>query len=226
MFEVIVCKDKIPIPYHHMELENTSSLMTVDPKVVAQIITCKYNDRVIPNVGLLIDLYDIVQATEVKTIPDVPVPYATVAFRYIVFNPPIGSVWIGHILSSNEEGIYVTLSFFKDIFIPYQFLPPGSFFSSSDNEWAWSSEGEDETSEPLLFISGMKVRFAVRRVIYHEKESEGPLMEVYGAMDTPGLGPTYWWRSDDMEESLPPMSSQSIEEEMQPITEPKAMESQ
>ena len=79
MFEVVLCKEQLPLPYHHMTYDSNGR-MTVKPQVLCDIITHQYNDRVKPNIGLFIDLYDIVKATECKSIPDINVAYVTVFF--------------------------------------------------------------------------------------------------------------------------------------------------
>ena len=193
-FEVIVCHDRIPVPYHLLTFAK-NGLMTVDPKVLGDIIVNRYNDHVIQNIGLLIELYDIVRALECKAIPDTSVAYAHVVFRYIVFRPKIGSVWNGNILGCNEDGIFVYLSFFKDIWVPWDNLPPGSYYQG--DKWFWSSQNNEEVDgnppEPLEFGIGESIRFRVCEIEYHQKESDGPLMLVIATMATPGLGPTSWW---------------------------------
>lgn len=190
MFEVVLCKEQLPLPYHHMTYDSNGR-MTVKPQVLCDIITHQYNDRVKPNIGLFIDLYDIVKATECKSIPDINVAYVTVFFRYIVFNPPIGSVWEGSISNSNEEGIEISFSFFKDIFVPFQNLPDGSEFDSEQELWVWYSQDDEQT--PFLFEQGECVRFRVCEVKYNQQNQ--PLMKVIGSMDskTSGLGPKSWW---------------------------------
>ena len=195
MFEIILCEDKIPIPYHHLITNSQTTEINVKPQILLDIITQKYNDRVFPKFGLLIDLYDIVKAYECKSIPDIPVAYARVCFRYIVFNPPIGSVWEGSIINCNEEGIQLTLSFFNEIWIPFPNLPSGSEFSSTDNVWVYfaSEENEDNDNDKLFFDIGDTVRFRVCEVIFNSEESNKPLMQVIGLMNTTGLGPKRWW---------------------------------
>ena len=166
MFEVVLCKEQLPLPYHHMNFDENGR-MNVNPQILCDIITHRYNDRIQPNIGLLIELYDIVKAYECKSIPDIPVAYVTVIFRYVVFNPPIGSVWEGLISKSTEEGISISLSFFKDIFVPYQNLPEGSEFDNSQEIWTWSSLDEESgESIPFTFDQGDTVRFRVCDVKY------------------------------------------------------------
>ena len=193
-FEVIVCQDRIPVPYHLLTPAK-NGLMTIKPQILADIIVNRYNDHIIQNIGLLIELFDIVRGLECKCIPDTPVAYAHVIFRYIVFRPKVGSVWNGTILACNEDGITICLSFFKDIWVPWDNLPIGSYYQF--NKWLWNCQENEESEEnnqtPLEFGVGESVRFRVCDVVYHQKESDGPLMLVIATMATAGLGPISWW---------------------------------
>jgi DNA-directed RNA polymerase III subunit RPC8 len=194
MFEVVFCRDQLPLPYHHLKL-GRDGLMTVEPRVLCDVITHRFNDRVQPNIGLLVDLYDIVRAYECKSLPDTPVAYVTVAFRYIVFNPPVGSVWEGLIAHSSPRGISISMSFFKDIFVPFVNLPDGSEFDDAQEVWTCTT-ADDDGGEPiaLVFAQGETVRFRVCEVKY-QLEKADEIMLVIGSMDsrTSGLGIKGWW---------------------------------
>jgi DNA-directed RNA polymerase III subunit RPC8 len=198
MFEVVLCRDQLPLPYHHLKFA-PNGLMTVDPSVLCDVITHRFNDRVQLNVGLLIDLYDIVRAYECKSLPDIPVAYVTVVFRYIVFNPPIGSVWEGLIAKSTARGISISMSFFKDIFVPYVNLPDGSEFDDGQEAWTWTATDEDGgDSPPVVFTQQEAVRFRVCEVKYQPEKTD-EIMLVIGSMDsrTSGLGVKHWWTTQD-----------------------------
>ena len=198
MFEVVLCEDKVPIPYHHLKPNHKTCEISINPQIVMDIITQRYNDCVHPGIGLFVDLFDIVRAYECKSLPDVSVGFTRVIFRYIVFNPPIGSVWEAKISSSNEDGIALTLSFFSDIWVPWPNLPHGSEFSATDNIWVYYSQ-EDSEADPdkLYFDHGDSVRFRVSEVKFSDDKT-GPLMQIIGSMSTTGLGPKRWW--EDAEE--------------------------
>lgn len=201
MFEVVVCKDQLPVPYHHLKF-GKDGLMTIKPTLLADIITFRFNDRVQPKVGLMMELYDIVKAYDCKSYPDVNVAYVTAVFRYIVFNPPIGSIWEGIISQSNANGISIALSFFKDIFIPESNLPDGSVFDEKEGVWAWSAGGDPDIDTPFVFAQGETVRFRVCEVRY--PETGNILMKVIGSMDdrTSGLGLKSWWADADDDEEF------------------------
>ena len=188
-FEVIVCEDKLPLPYHHLKLDKRTKEMKVDPQVICDLITFKYNDRILPNYGLLIDLFDIVGAYDCKSIPDCPVAYVRTVFRYIVFNPPIGSIWRASIASSNSDGIALQMSFFRNIWIPWENLPEGTEFMNG--KWCWFDQSDPDN--PYEFSDNQDVRFRVCEVKYSTNDKQGHIMTIIGSMATNGLGPTAWW---------------------------------
>jgi DNA-directed RNA polymerase subunit E'/Rpb7 len=200
MFEVVLCRDQLPLPYHRLKFGD-DGLMTIDPQILGDVITHRFNDRVQLNVGLLVELYDIVRAYECKSLPDISVAYVTVVFRYIVFNPPPGSCWQGIIASCTNTGIWVTLTFFKDIFIPAINLPDGSEFDDAQEVWKWSS-ADDQGGEPISFVFARTeiVRFRVCEVKF-QPENENQLMLIIASMDsrTSGLGPISWWATPEDE---------------------------
>jgi DNA-directed RNA polymerase III subunit RPC8 len=170
IFEIVVCRDQLPLPYHHLKI-GPEGFMTVEPCVLADLITHRFNDRVQLNVGLFVELYDIVRAYECKSLPDTPVAYVTAVFRYVVFNPAPGSVWEGMIARSSPAGVSVVLSFFKDVFVPYTPLPDGSEFDDGQELWTWSA-ADDDTGEQIqfAFAVGETVRFRVCEVRYQPEK--------------------------------------------------------
>lgn len=172
--------------------------MTVDPQILADVITHRFSDRVQPRIGLMLELFDIVKAEECKSLPDTLVAYVTTTFRYIVFNPPIGSIWEGIIAQSDENGVYINLSFFRDIFVPFGNLPEGVEFSETDETWMWSQEDEGGEAVVFAFEVGEEVRFRVCEVQF--PQSGEVLMKVVASMDsrTSGLGLKSWWVTPEL----------------------------
>jgi DNA-directed RNA polymerase III subunit RPC8 len=194
MFEVVLCRDQLPVPYHRLKFGD-DGLMTIDPQILGDVITHRFNDRVQLNVGLLVELYDIVRAYECKSLPDITVAYVTVVFRYVVFNPPPGSIWRGIIATCTSSGIWVALTFFKDTFVPAVNLPDGSEFDDAQEVWTWSS-ADDQGGDPVSFVFARdeSVRFRICEVKFQPEKGD-QLMLIVASMDsrTSGLGPINWW---------------------------------
>lgn len=53
-------------------------------------------------------------------------------FRFVVFRPFIDEVIEAKVLSSNAEGLIVSLIFFEDIFVPAHRLPQPSVFEQEE----------------------------------------------------------------------------------------------
>jgi DNA-directed RNA polymerase III subunit RPC8 len=119
----------------------------------------------------------------------------TVVFRYVVFNPPPGSIWQGLIATCTSRGIWIALTFFKDIFVPAVNLPDGSEFNDAQELWTWSSP-DDQGGESVSFVFARSetVRFRVCEVKFQPGKSDN-LMLIIASMDsrTSGLGPISWW---------------------------------
>ena len=49
-----------------------------------------------------------------------------VEFRMVVFRPFKGEVMMARISTSTPEGIHLQTDFFADIFVSYEYLPPGA----------------------------------------------------------------------------------------------------
>lgn len=52
--------------------------------------------------------------------------YSLVEFRMVVFRPFKGEVMMARISTSTPEGIHLQTDFFADIFVSYEYLPPGA----------------------------------------------------------------------------------------------------
>jgi DNA-directed RNA polymerase subunit E'/Rpb7 len=60
-------------------------------------------------------------------------------------------ILIGKIVSSNKDGISVSLGFFDDVFVPSYLLQAPSEFKPDTSLWVWKY-GEDEQSEFVMDI--------------------------------------------------------------------------
>ena len=67
-----------------------------------------------------------------------------VKFRMVVFRPFVGEVLVGRLLSSNKEGLRVSLDFFGDVIIPNSLFPSPCSFNMHDGLWTWKYGGEEE----------------------------------------------------------------------------------
>ncbi|SCV68036.1 BQ2448_157 [Microbotryum intermedium] len=145
-----------------------------DPVVaIREEIQRRYANKVLPEVGLVISLLDILDATEGAVLygdgcyyyrcrsfrfatcslkePNVALIVALhlppAEFRLIVFRPFVGEAFLARVSSQSEEGIKVTVGFFDDILIPPHFLPLDSAFDPSRRAYFFVPAIEDEQGQ-------------------------------------------------------------------------------
>lgn len=121
---------------------------------IKAIIEGKYIDRVIPDVGLVVGLYDVVEIRDAYIFPgdlkDSQGDAAcTVVFRLVVFRPRSNELLIGKVLSSTPMGLQVTLGFFQDVTIPANHLREPCRFDEKLNTWVW--EYQDEKGKSIQY---------------------------------------------------------------------------
>lgn len=110
--------------------------------VIRKHIEAKYVDRVIPDVGLVIALYDILKVRDAYIFPgdlkDSQGDAAcTVVFRLVVFRPKVDELLVGRVHASTPMGLQVTLGFFQDVSIPINHLRKPCEYDEQTKSWAW-----------------------------------------------------------------------------------------
>ena len=151
MFFVHKVHDTILIPAANLSLPTEQAIYNE--------IDQRYPNRVLMDVGLVIARYNNNMSKDNgDTTPSLTVSHGVCvpgqagahhhcSFRLIVFRPFVEEVCVGRILRSDEKGVFVTLGFFEDIFIPaYWMLKPSSFEESS-GLWVWSPSDDDEEED-------------------------------------------------------------------------------
>ncbi|RYR78958.1 hypothetical protein Ahy_A01g003820 [Arachis hypogaea] len=166
-------------------------------------------DKVIANLGLCISVYDIKSIEGGFIYPGDGAPTYTVVFNLIMFRPFVGEIMTAKLLSSDADGLRLSLGFFDDIYVPLQHLPsPNEFKAESKNStkgtWYWKYE---EQSYPV--DDSDMIKFRIQNVTYPSIPVEQPKeskpfapMLVTGSIDHDGLGPVSWWpgQEEDAEE--------------------------
>ncbi|KAL5712391.1 hypothetical protein ACHQM5_014572 [Ranunculus cassubicifolius] len=150
-------------------------------------------DKVIPNLGLCLSVYDIRSINGGFIFPGDGASTFTAEFRLIMFRPFVGEILSGELQECDEKGLRLSLGFFKDIIVPVHLLPTPSKFV--DGKWIWSYEGIDMAIEHLE-----EIRFRVHSVQYppipveQEKDTKpfAPMV-ITASIDSDGLGPIAWW---------------------------------
>jgi len=159
MFVLAQITDTIEVQPHQFKQEL---------KAIQNAILIKYRDRILPSVGLCITLHSIVSLGDAFVFPGEGSAHYRVTFklvrtgtshlqknkkkpkltsrggRQIAFKPFRGEIITGKVRACSEDGIYVSLGFFEDVFIPATELQVPSTFQTSEQLWVWTYESESE----------------------------------------------------------------------------------
>ncbi|EST05195.1 RNA polymerase III, subunit Rpc25 [Kalmanozyma brasiliensis GHG001] len=208
MFVLADIEDTIPL---HPSTFSLPALTAISDQ-----INVKYANRILPDVGLCISLFDVLSCSEGKVRFGDGCLYHRVTFRLIIFRPFTQEVLVGKISSSDASGIRITMGFFEDIFVPEHLIPRPCAFDHREQAWFWLYEARSEevAADPLLssqeermyLDAGERVRFTVEGDAFWDAEpgpppaqgegavtKEKPHYSITGSIAGSGLGLVSWW---------------------------------
>ncbi|KAK4177971.1 putative DNA-directed RNA polymerase III subunit RPC8 [Triangularia setosa] len=178
---------------------NKPSIEAIEDK-----INEKYANKVIPNIGLCICVWDITDASEGLIGQYDGHVNINVEFHMVVFRPHKGEVVQARIKEQTSAGIRLCTPFFNDIWIPSTELPEPIEFVEAENVWVWTCEDQQ-----LYFDNNEIVRFQVIEEKWYTQpptkpneptDSDAPTKTSYqapysiiGSMAMAGLGCYMWW---------------------------------
>mmetsp|Transcript_20221 Transcript_20221/g.68492 ORF Transcript_20221/g.68492 Transcript_20221/m.68492 type:complete len:238 (-) Transcript_20221:65-778(-) len=139
--------------------------------VLRQEIDAKYAGRVLIDVGFCLCACHIIDTGDGLVHPlDAGATYRC-TFQLLVLRPFVGEIVVGTIISSHIDGLYVSLDFFDDVFIPSKFLPTPSTFDSKARIWTWKY---DEGDDAVFHLDvGYEIRFRVKSMNYTKVSANG-----------------------------------------------------
>lgn len=156
-------------------------------EVLIEQIEIKFSNKILTDVGLCISFYDFVDVGDPYVYPAEGAAHQRIKFRMVVFRPFIGEIIVGRLLSSNKDGIRVTLDFFDDIFVPSYLLQSPSEFNVSKGVWVWKYDLE--TGEEFLLEGGEEIRLRVRTVNFTKVTSSGKGLQATITSETKAPAP-------------------------------------
>ncbi|KAK0718911.1 DNA-directed RNA polymerase III subunit-like protein [Apiosordaria backusii] len=178
---------------------NKPSIEAIEDK-----INEKYANKVIPNIGLCICVWDITNASEGLIGQYDGHVNINVEFHMVVFRPHKDEVIQARIDKQTSEGIRLVTPFFNDIWVPSTELPENSEFAEAEKLWIWNCDDQQ-----LYFDTHETVRFQVIEEKWHTqaptkpnesadsnaptKTRHQPPYSIVGTMAAPGLGCCLWW---------------------------------
>lgn len=175
-------------------------------EAITQEIESLYMDKVIKDLGLVVTLYEIVSIEGGTVYPGEGSAHFHVVFRVVVFRPFEGEVIEGRLKKADRKGLYVSIGFFQDVFVPEHLLQEPSVFDESEQLWVWMYQNEHkmfmELDEPIRFRVSA-VRFPEQPRSADElvpgslgctPEGTFSPMVVVGDINADGLGLLSWWK--------------------------------
>mmetsp|Transcript_63728 Transcript_63728/g.150851 ORF Transcript_63728/g.150851 Transcript_63728/m.150851 type:complete len:224 (-) Transcript_63728:93-764(-) len=185
--------------------------------IVQDRIEANYVNKVVHDVGFCISLHEIHSIGDAHVFPSDGSAFVHVEFSLVCFRPFIAEILIGTVTScSKEEGLRVSLGFFKTCLIPPHFLRDNTVFDDEEKIFVWKTDWGDGDMR-----AGDAIRFRVNNVNFHDEVKSGPAcyvtasdveppagaaaaeaaapttqlppMEILGSIKDDGLGLLLWW---------------------------------
>jgi len=112
MFTTVVIRDTLILKPHLFEKEIITA--------VEDEIHMKYCNKILPDVGLCVAIYDFISIGDPHIYPNQQGScFVETTFRLMVFRPFVGEIISGRIMASDpEQGLKIAIGFFNDIYIP------------------------------------------------------------------------------------------------------------
>eukprot|EP00268_Persea_americana_P027081 TRINITY_DN2657_c1_g1_i11.p1 TRINITY_DN2657_c1_g1~~TRINITY_DN2657_c1_g1_i11.p1 ORF type:complete len:194 (-),score=31.40 TRINITY_DN2657_c1_g1_i11:672-1253(-) len=121
-------------------------------------------DKVIPNLGLCISVYDILKVEDGFIVPGEGAPTYKVIFRLVMFRPFVGEILDGKIEKSGPAGLRLTLGFFSDIHVPVHLIPSPN--RMENGIWIWLYGSSEEGVNEMFLDLNQQIRFRVLSIKY------------------------------------------------------------
>ncbi|WVR04725.1 hypothetical protein IAU60_001736 [Kwoniella sp. DSM 27419] len=172
MFVLVGVRDTVPV---------APKAFDIPPALTIQdALNKKYANKLVPDKGLALSVYDILTAEDGKVTWGNGLMYYKVSFRLMLFAPFVGEVIVGKILSTTKSYIRVSLGFFQDIYIVPSLLPPNSSYDPAQKKFFWIAPDEDDTpltqeqlansviTDRLYIDDGEPIRFRVDSIEWQD----------------------------------------------------------
>lgn len=201
MFVISTVEEEICVPPSESRLPRETA--------VTRVIEANFINKVVPDLGLVVTLWDIKSISGGQIYPNDGNVNYKVTFRLVIFRPFEGEVIVGRLVRSDREGVGVSLGFFSDIFVPEINLQSPSRFHVAEQTWVW----EYDSAELFLDLQDT-VRVRVKEVRFNPIPTPAQMrgsatepaigtdaspfrpMEVIADMNADGLGSVGWWQPE------------------------------
>ncbi|CAK5267407.1 unnamed protein product [Mycena citricolor] len=216
MFNLAILKDTVSV--HPLDFGGPAE------QAIITELNKKYANRVLHDVGLCMCVFDLTEAGEGKVRYGDGYLWYKVVFRMVIFRPFQSEVLLAKVMSSDQNGIRLSLDFFDDIYVPVHYLPTPNAFDPNERAHFWlpnSELGEGELLDsPLVermwMDKGEIMRIRVESDEFYDEEP-GPAKMAEGvqvvkeaqtrapftitaSIGEQGLGPITWWSAAQVDE--------------------------
>lgn len=210
MFKLVTLEDTITVPArlfgHARELS------------IENVINKRLSDRVIPHIGLVIAVWDLLSLGDSKLVRGTGDSATLVRFRVVVFAPFVGETVFARVLASTEAGLGAHTDFFHAIWVPKERLPKPSEFDAAEKVWQWKPtfDGDvqmsyfmDATNDTVVRVTAVEYndnRDANRASTSARDTKPANVMTIKASLydefndDNQGLGDPLWWYEEQEEE--------------------------
>ena len=127
-------------------------------EVIELELNKKFANKVVFELGLCIALFDIKSMDDSYVFPGDGCSHTRVTFRFVIFRPFMDEVLVGKVKSCSKEGVYVTMKFFDDIFIPAGNLQKPYRFDEREQLFIWQYDTGESTHDLFIDI-GEDIRY-------------------------------------------------------------------
>lgn len=178
-------------------------------------ISERYVGRVVPDSGLCVGVSDLVSHSTSVIRGGDGSSWTTVTFDVVVLRPAIHERIRAKIFRQSEKGIYLSVEFFDNIFVPAHCLLQPSVFDVSTGVWNLQITEDDPVTgesvvtgtneyitndEVLVAVTNVDVKGSVDHVVTSTSSSNGKSdangptpMTILGTFADTGLGPCAWY---------------------------------
>lgn len=183
------------------------------PTTIKAALSSSFIDKVVPDLGLVICVYDIEKFEGGQIYPSDGAAHYEVTFRLVVFIPFVGEVIQGCLAKSSKDGLRISCGFFHDIFVPASYgLPEDTTWDQAREVWVWDAGGTlldfDVGDQVRLRVDSIKFRPVPTKSQMKAEADAGVLvqgsedapyapMQIVGRMADPGLGVVGWWAGEE-----------------------------
>ncbi|KAJ7634181.1 RNA polymerase Rpb7 [Mycena polygramma] len=141
MFQLAILKDTVAV--------HPSDFGGPPEQALIAELNKKYANRILHDVGLCLCVFDITEAGEGKVRYGDGFLWYKVIFRMVIFRPFTSEILLAKVMSSDHNGIRLSLGFFDDIYVPVAYLPqPNALYVSLFNFHAMECTRRISVSDP------------------------------------------------------------------------------